>query len=664
MPFKPKLFEALKSYSKKQLINDAFAGLMVAIIAMPFSIAIAVASGVGPERGIYTSIIAGFFVALIGGSNVNITGPTAAFITIVYNIVAKSGIDGLIVATIMAGFILIVMGFMKLGSLIKYIPLTIITGFSAGLSISIIIGQIRPLFGLQLDSASPIEGIDKLVGIWGDLGSFNYQSFIIGALSLIIMIALPKFTKKIPPTIVAITFGTVVALLFKMDVDYVGSLFESIAPPSPAIPEMSPDKIVSLIPAAFTIAMLAAIESMLSSVISDGMINDKSNANTELIALGVGNIASGIFGGIPATGAITRTTVNIKNGGRTPVSAMVHSGAILLATLLLLPLTHYIPMPTIAAILLVVAFNMADWKRFVHICKTAANAEIIILIVTFVLTVVFNLMTAIAAGLILTAFLFLKEMADSANVRPWTGAGSKIIPEGSAIYELNGPMFFAATDKLLDIDSNESGISVIILRASNMTLLDIEAIRNLEKMVEQCKKNGVTIVISHIKDQPLRAMQKVGLIDKIGQENFCNNIDEAIEIAEKIIDEKKQKELDALEEKKKKAEAALEEKRRKNEELAEEKRKRAEELAEEKRKKTKELQEKRKKPEAQAEAKATSQSADTEWQSAEVQPEKKQIEAEEKINNAEAEAENAEENNRNTDSIGEIDDTQPLTSAT
>ena len=585
MPFKPKLFEALKSYSKKQLINDALAGLMVAIIAMPVSVAIAVASGVGPERGIYTSVIAGFLVAALGGSNVNITGPTAAFITIVYNIVADEGVDGLILATIMAGIILIFAGFMKLGSLIKYIPLTIITGFSAGLSISIIIGQIRPLFGLALDDASPIEGIDKLFGIFADLNTFNLPSFLIGLLSLAIMIGVPKLTKKVPPTIIAITVGILTTLIFKIDVSDVGDFFESVAPPTPAIPTMTLDKVVSLIPAAFTIAMLAAIESMLSSVISDGMINDRSNSNTELIALGVGNIASGIFGGIPATGAIARTTVNIKNGGRTPISAMIHSGVILLSTLLLLPLTHYIPMPTIAAILIVIAFNMADWKRFVHICKTAANAEIIILIVTFVLTVVFNLMTAIATGLILTAFLFLKEMADSANVRPWTGAGSKIIPEGSAIYELNGPMFFAATDKLLDIDSNESGISVIILRASNMTLLDIEAIRNLEKMVEQCKKNGVTVIVSHVKDQPLRAMQKVGLINKIGEEYFVDNVDEAIEIAERIIEEKKKRELEAIEAKK-----------QREFEIAEEKKRRAEAILEEMRHKAEELREKKKSP--------------------------------------------------------------------
>ncbi len=582
MPFKPKLFEALKSYSKKQLINDALAGLMVAIIAMPVSVAIAVASGVGPERGIYTSVIAGFLVAALGGSNVNITGPTAAFITIVYNIVANEGVDGLILATIMAGIILIFAGFMKLGSLIKYIPLTIITGFSAGLSISIIIGQIRPLFGLALDDASPIEGIDKLFGIFADLNTFNLPSFLIGLLSLAIMIGVPKLTKKVPPTIIAITVGILTTLIFKIDVSDVGDFFESVAPPTPAIPTMTLDKVVSLIPAAFTIAMLAAIESMLSSVISDGMINDRSNSNTELIALGVGNIASGIFGGIPATGAIARTTVNIKNGGRTPISAMIHSGVILLSTLLLLPLTHYIPMPTIAAILIVIAFNMADWKRFAHICKTAANAEIIILIVTFVLTVVFNLMTAIATGLILTAFLFLKEMADSANVRPWTGAGSKIIPEGSAIYELNGPMFFAATDKLLDIDSNESGISVIILRASNMTLLDIEAIRNLEKMVEQCKKNGVTVIVSHVKDQPLRAMQKVGLINKIGEEYFVDNVDEAIEIAERIIEEKKKRELEAIEAKKRREIEIFEETKRKASATLEEMRHKAEELREKK----------------------------------------------------------------------------------
>jgi SulP family sulfate permease len=294
--------------------------------------------------------------------------------------------------------------------------------------------------------------------------------------------------------------------------------------------------VVSLIPESFTIAMLAALESMLSCVISDGIINDKSNSNTELVALGLGNIASGLFGGIPATGAIARTSINIKNGGRSPIAAMIHSVILLLAMLIFIPLAYAIPMPVIAAILFVIAFNMADWKRFIHICKTATHAETIILIVTFILTVAFNLVTAITAALILTAFLFLKEMADLSNVRPWTGAGSKVIPKGSAIYELNGPMFFAATDKLLDIESEESGISVIILRASNMPLLDIEALRNIERLVDECRKNGVTVIISHIKDQPLRAMQKVGLVEKIGSENFCASIDEAIARAEKILE--------------------------------------------------------------------------------------------------------------------------------
>ncbi len=538
MPFKPKIIGAMKSYSKKQLLSDAFAGLMVAIITMPLSLAVAAASGVDYERGIYASVFAGFIVALLGGSNVNITGPTAAFITIVYGIVTKHGIDGLIAATIMAGIILILMGALKLGSLVKYIPLTITTGFYAGLSISIIVGQIKHLFGLTLEG-SPIEGIDKLDATIKVLGTFNFQSFIIGALCLAVMILLPKWTKKVPPTVVALALGSAIVLIFKPNVETFDSVFGKIELHAPRFPDLTMDSLVSLVPEAFIIAMVVAIESMLSSVISDGMINDKTNSNTELIALGVGNIVSGFFGGIPATGAIARTTVNIKNGGRTPISAMVHSVVILLFSIILFPLAKYIPMPTISAILIVTAFSMADWKRFTHICKNAANAEITILIATFILTVIFNPMVAIAAGLILTAFLFLKEMADSANVRPWTGAGSRLIPEGSAIYELNGPMFFAATDKLLEIHSKESGISVIILRASHMTLLDIEAIRNLEKMVEEAKKNGVTVIISHAKDQPLRAMQKVGLVGKIGEENFCDNINLAIERAEAILEENK-----------------------------------------------------------------------------------------------------------------------------
>ena len=536
MPFRPKLFEIRKKYSKKRLISDAISGLSVAIVALPLSIAIAVASGVGPERGIYTSIFAGFIIAMLGGSNVNVSGPTAAFVTVVAGIVAADGVDGLIIATIMAGIILIIMGFLKLGSLVKYIPMTITTGFSAGLSVAIIIGQIKNFFGLTLEG-SPIEGIDKLNAIFRALGTFNYQSFIVGAISLIIMIFLPRLTKKIPPSIIVLVIGSFAVWVFGLDVLTVGDLYHfSGVFPTPRLPDLTMDRVISLIPEAFTIAMLAALESMLSCVISDGIINDKSNSNTELVALGLGNIASGLFGGIPATGAIARTSINIKNGGRSPIAAMIHSVILLLAMLIFIPLAYAIPMPVIAAVLFVIAFNMADWKRFIHICKTATHAETIILIVTFILTVAFNLVTAITAALILTAFLFLKEMADLSNVRPWTGAGSKVIPKGSAIYELNGPMFFAATDKLLDIESEEGGISVIILRASNMPLLDIEALRNIERLVDECEKNGVTVIISHIKDQPLRAMQKVGLVEKIGSENFCASIDEAIARAEKILE--------------------------------------------------------------------------------------------------------------------------------
>ena len=562
MPFRPKLFDTLKSYNKKQLINDILAGLTVAMIALPLSIAIAVASGVEPERGVWTSIIAGFVIAMLGGSSVNISGPTLAFITVVQSIVLEKGIDGLIIATILAGIILVLMGLFKLGSLVKYIPMTITTGFSAGLSISIIIGQIKHFLGLTIDGGG-IEGIDKLDSIIKALGTLNWQSLVIGVISLIIMLILPRYTKKVPPSIIVIALGAIAVWALKMNVSTVGDLFNASIPSHANIQETNINTIISLIPEAMIIAMLAAIESMLSSVISDGIINDKTNANTELLAIGIGNIASGIFGGIPATGAIARTTVNIKNGGKTPVSAMVHSVAMLMSMLIVVPFVDMIPMPTIAAILFVVAFSMADWKRFIHICKNATNAETIILIVTFVLTIVFNLMIAISAGLILTAFLFLKEMADSANVRPWTGAGSKIIPKGSAIYELNGPMFFAATDKLLDITSDEGGISVIILRASNMTLLDIQAIKNLEKLVEECKKNNVTVIISHIKDQPLRAMQKVGLMDKIGHENFAASIDDAIAKAEKILEEKAEQERLVLEEKKRKADLIAKQKKKK-----------------------------------------------------------------------------------------------------
>lgn len=399
--FQPKLFTSLKSYSKKQLINDLVAGLIVAIIALPLSIALAIASGVSPEKGLYTAIVAGFVIAFLGGSNVNISGPTAAFATIVAGIVAQHGTGGLIIATIMAGIILVFMGIFKFGSLIKYIPHTITTGFTSGIALTIVIGQVKDFLGLTFDPSLPtVETLEKLEAIGKSIGSFNWQALVVGTAAMAILIIWPKISKKIPGSLIAVVAGVIMVKALNMDVNTVGDLYTiSRDLPKFSLPEFSLESVKLLIPNAFTIAILAAIESLLSCVVSDGMINDRHNSNTELIAQGVGNICSGLFGGIPATGAIARTAANVKNGGRTPVAGIVHAAVLLLILVVLMPYAAWIPMPVIAAILFMVAYNMCEWRQFVKICRTSPATDIIVLVLTFVLTVAFDLVVAIAVGM-------------------------------------------------------------------------------------------------------------------------------------------------------------------------------------------------------------------------------------------------------------------------
>ena len=534
--FQPKLLSTFKNYSKKQLVSDIVAGIIVAIIALPLSIALAIASGANPEQGIYTAIFAGFVIAALGGSKVNISGPTAAFATIVAGIIATQGMDGLVIATIMAGIILILMGVCRLGSLIKYIPYTITTGFTAGIAVTIAIGQLKDFMGLTFAPGThAVETLEKAEAIVKSITTFNWQGFLVGAVALMILIVWPKVSKKIPGSLIVVLLGSAVVKIFSLDVNTIGDLYTvSSAFPMPSLPAISLDKVIALIPNAFTIAILAAIESLLSCVVSDGMIGDKHNSNTELIAQGLGNVSSGIFGGIPATGAIARTAANVKNGGRSPISGMVHAAVLLLVLLILMPYASWIPMPVIAAILFMVAYNMSEWRRFVHICKTAPLTDILVLVATFVLTVVFDLVVAIAVGLILTAFLFMKKMADSASLRTWNAEGDKKLPEHTVVFEIHGPMFFAATDKFLNFPRDD-GTKVMIVRASDMTALDSTTVRNFENLLTECKKDGITLIFSHVHEDVLAVMKKAGLYEAIGKENFCENIDKALERAEEIV---------------------------------------------------------------------------------------------------------------------------------
>ncbi|MBR2861424.1 MAG: sodium-independent anion transporter [Clostridia bacterium] len=400
--FEPKILTAFKNYKSKDYVSDVVAGVIVAIIALPLSIALAIASGAAPETGLFTAIIAGFVTALLGGSKVNITGPTAAFATIVAGIILSQGLDGLFLATIMAGILLIIMGVLKVGSLIKYIPHTITVGFTSGIAVTLAVGQLKDFLGLVYPSGTvAIETTEKLALVIENISTFNPWAFLVGAIGLAILVLWPKISKKIPGSLIAVLVGSLVCLIPIINANTIGSLYSiSSDLPEFSFPEITWERIFALLPSAFTIALLAGIESLLSCVVSDKMVDDKHNSNTELIALGAGNVLVGLFGGIPATGAIARTAANVKNGGKSPLSGMVHSAVLLLVLVLLMPFASYIPMPIIASILFVVAYNMSEWREFVAVIKTKKWNDILVLVLTFALTVIFDLVKAIAVGLI------------------------------------------------------------------------------------------------------------------------------------------------------------------------------------------------------------------------------------------------------------------------
>lgn len=572
---RPMLFTTLKKYSGAQLMSDVVAGIIVAIIALPLSIALALASGVGPEQGIYTAIAAGFVISFLGGSQVQIAGPTAAFATIVAGIVARSGVEGLAVATIMAGIILVIMGFCQLGSLIKFIPFTITTGFTSGIAVTIVIGQLKDFFGVTYPAGmETIETMQKLKAFAAGFGTMNVHALIVGLVCLAILIVMPKITEKIPGSLVAVLVGIVMVKFLPLQVNTIGDLYSvSNALPAFHMPTFSYDVIQGSLSDAFTIAILAAIESLLSCVVADGMIGGKHRSNTELVAQGAGNIVSALFGGIPATGAIARTAANIKNGGRTPVAGMVHAGVLLLILVILMPYASWIPMPTIAAILFMVAYNMCQWRTFARLAKTAPKSDIAVLVITFFLTVVFDLVVAIEVGMVLSCLLFMKRMSDEMGVRSWLrveevedqqreaeeasrgakktmsveeaqlkAAAEEInpaklrqIPMELAVYELTGPLFFGAADRINQIEVSEV-TRCLILRMRAVPAADSTAMNSMTALYERCKKNGVTLILSHVNEQPMRAMEKAGFVDLVGRENFCRNIEEALDHADKVLE--------------------------------------------------------------------------------------------------------------------------------
>ena len=543
---RPKLFDVMKSYTKKQLIKDIISGIIVAIIALPLSIALAIASGVGPEQGLYTAIIAGFFISFFGGSRVQIGGPTAAFVVIIYGIVASYGTDGLIVATILAGIILVIMGICRFGSLIKYIPYTITTGFTCGIAVTLFIGQLKDFFGMDIASV-PSEFLDKVIVYAKNISTINLTATLIGLLAVAIMLLWTKVTDKIPGSLVAIVVTTAIAYFAKLPVNTIGSVYGKLnsAFPSFHVPSITMNLIQQMISPAFTIAVLAAIESLLSAVVSDGMIGDTHKSNAELIGQGLGNIFSGFFGGIPATGAIARTAANVRNGGRTPIAGIAHCITLTIILLVLMPLAALIPMTTLAAVLLVVAANMADWSSFFRLCKNAPKSDIIVLVATFFLTVFFDLVVAIEIGVVLAALLFMKRMAETADIKAWKytdspditpGEAEKLreIPHSISVFEICGPMFFAAADQLLGINSDHRTKAVVI-RMRSVPAIDASAMKCLHELAERAKKKNIHLIFSHVNEQPMKVMKKDGFYELIGKENFHENIVSALDYAETLV---------------------------------------------------------------------------------------------------------------------------------
>jgi SulP family sulfate permease len=546
---KPKLFTTLKDYNKKQFTSDLTAGIIVGIVALPLAIAFGIASGVTPDKGLITAIIAGFFISFLGGSKVQIGGPTGAFIVIVYGIVQQFGVNGLIIATLMAGVILVIMGLARFGSIIKFIPHPVIVGFTSGIALIIFSSQVKDFLGLNIENV-PSEFFEKWIVFSQNLFSINYWSLLIGAISLITIITFPKITHRVPGTIVALIITTLLVQIFQLPVETIGSRFGEIPSslPLPTIPHFDFTVMRDLISPATTIAILAAIESLLSAVVADGMIGGRHRSNMELIAQGAANIVTPLFGGIPATGAIARTATNIKNGGRTPVAGIIHAFVLLLIMLFFGRWAGLIPMTTLAAVLIVVAYNMSEWRSFVEIFKYP-KSDIAVLLTTFGLTIIFDLTIAIQIGMILAVLLFMRRMAMVTNVGIITrelkdeeeivdvnSIQNKKVPDGVEVFEINGPFFFGAVSKFRDtVRIVENPPKIVIIRMRDVPAIDSTGINALEKLLKDTKKHGTHLVLSGVHTQPLMALAQAEFIEKIGEENVLGNIDDALDRAREIL---------------------------------------------------------------------------------------------------------------------------------
>ncbi|MFA6084075.1 SulP family inorganic anion transporter [Mucilaginibacter sp.] len=546
--FKPKLTDTLKNYSRDQFFKDVIAGGIVGIVALPLAIAFAIASGVSPEKGIFTAIIAGFIISVLGGSRVQIGGPTGAFIVVVYGIVQQFGVNGLVIATFMAGVLLIIMGIAKLGNTIKYIPYPLIIGFTTGIAVIIFSSEVKDLLGLKMGSV-PADFISKWIAYGRHLSSVNIYAVFIGFFTLLVVLLWPKVTKKVPGSLIAIVISTLVVWFFQLPVETIGSRFGAIPSslPQPVIPGVSLATIQQLIRPAFTIALLGSIESLLSAVVADGMIGGNHRSNTELIAQGLANICSSIFGGIPATGAIARTATNVKNGGRTPIAGIIHAITLLIIMFFAGKWAALIPMATLAGILIVVAWNMSELENFIDVFK-GSKSDAAVLITTFGLTVLVDLTVAIEIGMILAAFLFMRKMMQTSSVQqaifqadqlPDRELNPQNIPIGVDVFEINGPLFFGAAYKFKDaMKVVEKPARVLIIRMGNVPVIDATGIRVLKDVHKEIKKKGTKLILAEVNSvQVMGELKKARLLFQIGKGNIRDTFENALKRANEILSE-------------------------------------------------------------------------------------------------------------------------------
>jgi SulP family sulfate permease len=556
--FKPKLLDVFGNYSRERFMKDLMAGVIVGIVALPLAIAFGIASGVSPEKGLITAIIGGFIVSFLGGCSVQIGGPTGAFIIIVYGIIQQFGMAGLAVATVMAGLMLVGMGVLRLGSVIKFMPYPIIVGFTSGIALTIFTTQMKDFFGLTM-GAVPADFVSKWIAYVKAASTVNYWSLIIGFVSILIIVFSPRFSKKIPGSLIAIIVVTIVSYILRnyfgiTGIETIGDRFEiNAALPVPEPVSINFSTINLLLPAAFTIAMLGAIESLLSAAVADGITGDRQNSNTELIAQGAANIITPLFGGIPVTGAIARTMTNINNGGRSPVAGIVHAVVLLLILLFLVPLTKHIPMACLAGVLIIVSYNMSDWRTFRSLLKNP-KSDVVVLLVTFFLTVIFDLTIAIEAGILLAMVLLVKRVAETSNISvvqdelnmasdaERTADNDKLaLPNGVEVYEIDGPFFFGIANKF-DASMKWAGNKppkIRIIRMRKVPFMDSTGLHNLESLYRLSSQDKIRLVLSGVNDKIRAMLDKSGFADKIGQEYICSNINEAVEKAEKLIKELK-----------------------------------------------------------------------------------------------------------------------------